>query len=701
MKKVSLILLITSLILTVHVKAQFSNDLFRTTDTTICIGDSLGFTALYPNMKCYDYVWDLGGGVTSADKSQFGYRFQQAGTYQLRMEMKGDSILRRIRSIKVHRVPSGWSEWPFDKLTKPDLYLIIRDSCGRGLRTTTKGNINLSLPHTFHMTVPVCDQLTRIYAWEYDNIGAHDYLGDVNFRPRDSSYYLTNGSLQMTVYMDTLKLTPQFMNITVLQPLQLAPVDTSGPLAFCTGDHVQLSVPGLSPNMTFQWYKNGNAIYQANDSTLSVTTAGDYYLEARDSSSCGRSNHVQVTVHANPTNVVDQTPAGQWHCFGDSIQLKSRVTRAYYSYQWMKDGQPLNGAIDENTFATHTGVYHLVIKDTATLCATTSASRIIKIVTPYQSSISMIGPTTFCQNSATMLLGNTGTGFIYQWYADSIDIPTGKKSSLKPSFTGLYQLAITDSAGCYGDTSSGIAIQVLPPPLAPTIQAPGNKICKGDSLSITTQLQPGLQYQWLRDNFPYSSISDSMIWVKTLGNYAVQVTDSQGCSNRSPAIGVQVHALPIPTISHNGDDLVSSPAFRYQWYYNAAPLQTATQQVLTFPYSGWYKVWVENEQGCGGFSDSVLVRVTGLEEDEFANAITLFPNPASDICYLQITSDQHEDMVLTWIDQNGKTIKRQEESLFSGEQEIPLFVDGLANGMYYIQVRIGERMATKKLIVRK
>jgi hypothetical protein len=57
-------------------------------------------------------------------------------------------------------------------------------------------------------------------------------------------------------------------------------------------------------------------------------------------------------------------------------------------------------------------------------------------------------------------------------------------------------------------------------------------------------------------------------------------------------------------------------------------------------------------------------------------------------------------MALTWIDQNGKTIKRQEESLFSGEQEIPLFVDGLASGLYYIQIRVGDKIAVKKLIVK-
>lgn len=708
MKKVNLILLVLILSLSLHVNAQYSNDLFRTTDTVLCIGDSLNFSALYPNMKCYDYNWELKLGTasidTSSDKARFGHRFLQPGSYQMQMKMAGDSILRRIKSIKVHRIPNGWSEWPFDKASKPDLYLIIRDSCNRGLKTTKRGNINLSLPHTFNFNIGICDQLTKIDAWEYDNIGAHDYLGNVNFRPRDSTYYLRNGNLKMTVTLDTLWLTPQVMNITVLQPLQLAPVDSSGPLHFCKNDTVRLSVPGLSPHMNFQWYINGNAIHLANNSSLKVITAGDYYLEARDSSSCGRSNHVQVTVYSNPTNVVDQTPTGPWHCFGDSIQLNTRVIKSYYAYQWMKNGQPLARDTSESIFATQTGTYHLVITDTNSLCTTSSTTRSIKVVAPYQSQISMIGPSLFCQNSATTLLGGTGTGFIYQWFADSMAIPTGITSSLAPRFSGLYQLAITDSAGCYGDTSRGVTIQVLPPPLAPTIQATSNEICAGDSLMMKTQVQAGLQYQWVRDNFPYTSIGDSIIWVNTIGNYAVQVTDSQGCSNTSPTIDVWVHATPTPTITIDplNTTLSTSPAFRYQWYFGSTLIQGATQQTYNYPQHGWYQVWVESEHTCSGWSDSIYAPIgVGLEDEAFANAITVFPNPAKDICYLRISSDQPVDMLLTWIDQKGRIIKKQTASLWTGQQEIPLFCDELAAGLYYLKVRVGDKMATKKLIVRK
>ena len=139
MKK--LCLLILALVLISPMKAQFSNELFQATDTTICVGDSISFSALYPNMNCYTYSWDLGNGINSNSKHRFGYRFQQSGDYQMEMEMQGDSILRRIRRVTVHRIPSGWSEWPFDKLTKPDLYLIIRDSSGRGIVTTRKINL--------------------------------------------------------------------------------------------------------------------------------------------------------------------------------------------------------------------------------------------------------------------------------------------------------------------------------------------------------------------------------------------------------------------------------------------------------------------------------------------------------------------------------------------------------------------------------
>lgn len=81
------------------------------------------------------------------------------------------------------------------------------------------------------------------------------------------------------------------------------------------------------------------------------------------------------------------------------------------------------------------------------------------------------------------------------------------------------------------------------------------------------------------------------IWSKSL---------SGGCSQafRYSACYVNGTIPATPTISQNGDSLISSIATTYQWYFEGSVIPGATAQIYEPPQNGTYQVKVTNASGC-------------------------------------------------------------------------------------------------------
>jgi PKD repeat protein len=91
---------------------------------------------------------------------------------------------------------------------------------------------------------------------------------------------------------------------------------------------------------------------------------------------------------------------------------------------------------------------------------------------------------------------------------------------------------------------------------------------------------------------------------------------------------ITVHPTPpLPSISQTGYTLTSSTASAYQWQFNSVEIPGATNQSYEVTQSGFYTVFITDENGCSS-SSTINVLITGIG-DVSANAdVLIYPNPS-------------------------------------------------------------------------
>ena len=161
------------------------------------------------------------------------------------------------------------------------------------------------------------------------------------------------------------------------------------------------------------------------------------------------------------------------------------------------------------------------------------------------------------------------------------------------------------------------------------------------------------------------------------GTYTCDVTSA--CGNLvSSNIVVTVNAIPLPTITANGNQLSTQVFDSYQWRLNGTNISGANQQTYTATQAGNYSVEV-SQNGCAATSSNYNYTPTGLTEAE-AEVIRWYPNPAQHHLIIEMESYQGVNIKIMSID--GKLISAH-HALDKVQQ---ISIETLAPGMYILMV---------------
>jgi hypothetical protein len=220
-------------------------------------------------------------------------------------------------------------------------------------------------------------------------------------------------------------------------------ITANGTTSFCEGNTVVLSNISAQ-QLTYQWLNNGQAITNANSSSLTVSAPGNYSLQITDASNCpGSSNDIQVTVFATPAAPV---------IIASGSVLESSVAD---NYEWFLDGNTLGNNTPQH-FPTANGCYQVKITDNNG-CSAVSDTVCIQLSITDVVNISTADITLYPNPVTDLLFIGTGGKFV-NGFIQCLDV-TGKLLITAPlnenqNFidisninNGLYFITITDLYG--------------------------------------------------------------------------------------------------------------------------------------------------------------------------------------------------------------------------------------------------------------
>ncbi|MBK7764101.1 MAG: VCBS repeat-containing protein [Bacteroidetes bacterium] len=402
-------------------------------------------------------------------------------------------------------------------------------------------------------------------------------------------------------------------NVTV-NPLPTSTVTASGPTTFCQGGSVVLNA-NTGTGLTYQWF-NGTSISGATNASYTATQSGSYTVQVTNSNSCS-STSLPINVTVNPLPTSTATASGPTtFCQGGNVLLNAN-TGTGLTYQWF-NGTSISGATNASYSATQTGNYTVQVTNLNS-CSSTSLP-IIVIVNPLPAStVTVSGPTTFCQGGNVVLNANTGTGLTYQWF-NGTSISGATNASYTATQSGSYTVQVSNSNSCSA-TSLPQNVTVNPLPTSTVTASGPTTFCQGGSVVLNANTGTGLTYQWFNGT-SISGATNASYTATQSGSYTVQVTNSNSCSATSLPLSVTVNTLPTSTITASGpttfcqgDSVVlnanTGTGLTYQWF-NGTSISGATNASYTATQTGSYTVQVTNSNSCSATSLPVSVTVTPL-----------------------------------------------------------------------------------------
>ena len=288
--------------------------------------------------------------------------------------------------------------------------------------------------------------------------------------------------------------------VTVNPKPTASTITAGGATTICIGDNVI-----LSGNVGGTW-SNG-----ATTATISVSTAGDYFVT--NTNPCGNvtSNHINITVNPVLTAAVITAGGATTFCEGENVILSGNV-----------GGKWNNNATTATLTVTTSGDYY-VTKTNA--CGTVTSNHIVVTVNPKPTAsvITAGGSTTFCVGDNVRLSGNLAGVWSNGATTPTINVTTA----------GDYY--VTNSNACGVVTSNHIIVITNPLISAAVITAGGSTtFCEGGSVILSGNSGG----KWS------NNATTASITVTESGDYYVTKTNACGIVTSNH---ITVTANPLPT----------------------------------------------------------------------------------------------------------------------------------------------------------
>lgn len=407
------------------------------------------------------------------------------------------------------------------------------------------------------------------------------------------------------------------------------------------GGTATLSATCSNPaGVSYQWFKNGNAITGATSSTLTINNVqnsdvASYYIQGSNPFGSTLSGTAAIQIVSPP--IVIAQPQSVLVAPNAMAQFNVSATGGgTLSYQWYYNGTAVGGNsssyIINSVNANNTGNYYVQISNLGGTIASSTA--VLTMQQPPSITSQPAGITNQAGINYTLSVGVTGRAPLsYQWYWFTNALPGANQSSLvlntvQPTASGTYYVNISNPDGVTNSFAASILITnvyVIPasnlPPVIVT-QPQSFWLGIGASVNLYVVATNAATYQWLFNGNPIIGATLTNLALTNLqpgnaGYYSVQVGNANatitsasvaGYVRNPPVITQQPVAVTnvqgtTATFSITASGGTAFSPLLYQWYkfgYPVVPIVGATNATLILPNvqaNGAYLVLVKNSDG--------------------------------------------------------------------------------------------------------
>jgi hypothetical protein len=245
------------------------------------------------------------------------------------------------------------------------------------------------------------------------------------------------------------------------------------------------------------------------------------------------------------------------------------------------------------------------------------------------------GSIDICGNGGVNISTPTVAGLSYQWRLNDINIPGATANSFDATISGVYTVVISDALACTAE-SNGIGVQVTPQPIVAISAATSTTICTGGSVVLSTPTQPGITWQWFRNNIAINGATSASFSATQTGTYTLVGTSGGFCTGTSNGIDVNVISAPTAVLTAAGNTTIcqgsniilsvaSQPGTSIQWKRNNVDIAGATESTFTANQAGAYTAVVSAGANCSTTSNSITINVVpGPTAEITAGSSTVF-----------------------------------------------------------------------------
>ena len=475
-------------------------------------------------------------------------------------------------------------------------------------------------------------------------------------------------------------------------------------------------------NLLYLWNVSGGTI--TNDNTNSEIEVnwggtGTGYVKlvvTQKTTGCKDSLTLTIAINAVPIEI-----NGKKTVCAYSYEHYSIASEPDVLYKWTVSGGQLEGndadtSINVTWGQAGTGVLKIIRTNSLTMLKDTAVKNITILAVP---DVKILGINEICGNDEVMYIAVDTVGVTSEWsvYNGQIignskeDTVIVKWNDLSPGEDSLFirgTLFLTQtfiSTGCPFTKELRVSISDNPD----AIVKGKFGVCERAIEVYQTEIpKPDYSNRWsAQGGTILGNPTDTIIQVEwgLEGTGILKLVQAAGnnCVD-SNVINIDINSMPDkPTISQQGIGLVSSSETGNQWYTNNNPINGATNKKFYPDSSGYYTVQVTDENGCQSQMSAPYYFDINKVHDIAASErlFRIYPNPAENRFRIKFGCDYKGFATVKLCNALAEVLIEKEVSNISFNSEVLIDVSHLPDGMYLLQIQMGENIYYQKLVIRK